>query len=129
MTQRFDTTFEYVIRADEETFFVEPYGEDVWMSMQAIRNDGVKSVGSSLTLETAIALRDSLDSVIKALALPEFLVEGHAINDNVGEFFTIKVRAKDEQAAIDSVVQQSFDNIVSLRCGDVETVFSDAAYG
>lgn len=129
MNKRYDQAFDYIIRSEEETLFVEPYGDDaVWLSMQAIRDTGVKSIGASLTLETAIALRDSLDAVIKALALPQFLVEGYAINGGIGDVFMMKVRAQDEQGAIDSVVQQEIDNIVSLRCGDVEVIFDEALH-
>lgn len=122
--KRFDQSLDYIINSGDDKVFAEPYGNDgLWLSIHAAQR-----VGTALTLSQARELRGALDKIIEALELPEFCVEGYVVNRNIGEFFTMKVRAKDESAAIDCVLNQTFDNVVSLRCGDVEVIFDESLH-
>jgi len=116
-----DISLDHVIRNDETTLFVEPYGNDgVWLSIQAQRNAKVVSVGTSMSIETARQLRDALDAVLAGVALPVFTVE--ALTAGKNHNYTMDVHAKDEDAAIDCVLQQSFDTFRVLTCGSTEVV-------
>ena len=121
MNKVIDQSLDHVIRNDEATLFVEPYGTDgVWLSLQAQRASGVNSVGTSMSIETARQLRDALDAVLAGVALPVFTVE--ALSAGKNHHYTIDVHAKDEDAAIDCVLQQSFDEFRMLTCGETEVV-------
>ena len=116
-----DISLDHIIRNDDDTLFVEPYGKDgVWLSIQAQRDAGVTSVGTSMSIETARQLRDSLNEILAGLALPVFTVEVLSAGKNHN--YTIDVHATDESAAIDCVLQQSFDEFKLLACGDVEVI-------
>jgi hypothetical protein len=121
MNKVFDESLDHVIRNDDDKIFVEPYGTDgVWLSVQAQRSAGVTSVGTSMTIETARQLRDALNAVLAGVALPVFTVE--ALTAGKNHHYTIDVHAKDEDAAIDCVLQQSFDEFRVLTCGEIEVV-------
>lgn len=123
MKKRYDQSLDYIIRSEDDKVFAEPYGNDgLWLSLQARRDSEIKSLGVAMPIEQAIQLRDALNEIIAGLALPQFCVEGYVVNRNVGEFFTMDVHAKDESAAIDCVLNQTFDNLRSLRCGSTEVV-------
>ena len=116
-----DTSLDHIIRNDETTIFVEPYGKDgIWLSIQAQRDSGVNSVGTSMSIETATQLRDSLNEIIAGVSLPVFTVEVLAAGKN--HHYTVDVHAKDESAAIDCVLEHSFDDFRLLACGDVEVI-------
>jgi hypothetical protein len=121
MNKVIDQSLDHIIRNDEATLFVEPYGNDgVWLSLQAQRDAGVNSVGTSMSIETARQLRDALSAVLAGVALPVFTVE--ALTAGKNHHYTIDVHAKDEDAAIDCVLQQSFDTFRVLTCGSTEVV-------
>jgi len=121
MNKVIDQSLDHIIRNDEATLFVEPYGNDgVWLSLQAQRDAGVNSVGTSMSIETARQLRDALDAVLAGVALPVFTVEALTVGKN--HHYTIDVHAKDEDAAIDCVLQQSFDEFRMLTCGSTEVI-------
>ena len=116
-----DISLDHIIRNDDDTLFVEPYGNDgVWLSIQAQRDAGVTSVGTWMSIEMARQLRDSLNEILAGLALPVFTVEVLSAGKNHN--YTIDVHATDESAAIDCVLEQSFDEFKLLACGDVEVI-------
>jgi len=121
MNKVFDESLTHIIRNDEATLFVEPYGKDsVWLSVQAMRDSGVTSVGTSMPIEQARQLRDALNDILAGLALPVFTVE--VMTKGKNHNYTMDVHAKDEDAAIDCVLQQSFDEFRVLTCGSTEVV-------
>ena len=121
MDKKFDESLTHIIRNDEATLFVEPYGKDsVWLSVQAMRDSGVTSVGTSMPVEQARQLRDALNEILAGVALPVFTVE--VLTKGKNHHYTIDVHAKDEDAAIDCVLQQSFDEFRMLTCGETEVV-------
>jgi hypothetical protein len=121
MNKVIDQSLDRIIRNDEATLFVEPYGKDgVWLSLQAQRASGVNSVGTSMSIETATQLRDALNEILAGLDLPVFTVE--VMTKGKNRNYTIDVHAKDEDAAIDCVLQQSFDEFRMLTCGEIEVV-------
>jgi hypothetical protein len=121
MNKVIDQSLDRIIRNDEATLFVEPYGKDgVWLSIQAQRASGVNSVGTSMSIETATQLRDALNEILAGLDLPVFTVE--VMTKGKNRNYTIDVHAKDEDAAIDCVLQQSFDEFRMLTCGEIEVV-------
>lgn len=121
MNKVFDESLDHIIRNDDDKIFVEPYGNDgVWLSVQAQRDAGVTSVGTSMPIAQAIQMRDALDAVIAGLALPVFTVE--ILTKGKNHQYTMDVHAKDEDAAIDCVLQQSFDTFRVLTCGSTEVV-------
>ena len=121
MNKVIDQSLDHTIRNDETTLFVEPYGTDgVWLSIQALRGANVNSVGTSLPIEQAIQLRDALDAVIAASKLPTFTVE--VLTKGKNHRYAMDVRATDEDAAIDCVLQQSFDEFRALSCGSTEVI-------
>ena len=65
-------------------------------------------------------MRDALDAVIAGLALPVFTVE--ILTKGKNHKYTMDVHAKDEDAAIDCVLQQSFDEFRMLTCGSTEVI-------
>ena len=121
MNKVIDQSLDHIIRNDEATLFVEPYGKDgVWLSIQAQRASGVNSVGTSMSIETATQLRDALSEILAGLDLPVFTVE--VMTKGKNRNYTMDVHAKDEDAAIDCVLQQSFDEFRVLTCGEIEVV-------
>ena len=120
MDKKFDESLSHIIRNDDDKIFVEPYGADgVWLSIQAQRTNGVVSVGTSMPVAQAIQLRNSLNFILAGLALPVFTVTVVGIKNHE---YTIDVHATDEYAAIDCVLQQSFDEFRVLTCGETEVV-------
>ena len=73
-----------------------------------------------MSIETATQLRDSLNEILAGLALPVFTVEVLSAGKNHN--YTLDVHATDESAAIDCVLEQSFDEFKLLACGDVEVI-------
>lgn len=121
MNKVFDESLDHIIRNDDDKIFVEPYGADgVWLSIQAQRASGVTSVGTSMSIETATQLRDALNAVLAGVALPVFTVE--VMTKGKNRNYTIDVHATDEDAAIDCVLQHSFDEFRVLTCGETEVI-------
>lgn len=120
MDKKFDESLDHIIRNDDDKIFVEPYGADgVWLSIQAQRSAGVTSVGTSMPVAQAIQLRNSLNFILAGLALPVFTVTVVGIKNHE---YAIDVHATDEDAAIDCVLDQTYDDLRSLRCGEIEVV-------
>ena len=84
------------------------------------RDSGVTSVGTSMPVEQARQLLDALTEILAGVALPVFTVE--VLTKGKNHHYTIDVHAKDEDAAIDCVLQQSFDEFRMLTCGETEVV-------
>jgi len=121
MDKKFDESLDHVIRNEDDKVFIEPSCNDgVWLSILT-RNgsDGNICVGTSMPIAQAIQMRDALDAVIAGLALPVFTVTVVGIKNHE---YAIDVHAKDEDAAIDCVLDQTCDDLRSLRCGEIEVI-------
>ena len=116
MEKKYDESLDYIIDNEDSAVFVEPYGNSpaVWISIQAQRDDGIKSLGTSLSIKDATALRNALTAVLAGVALPVFTV---TVDAKDGEY-TMDVHAKDEEAAIDCVMNQVYGHIRSMHCGN-----------
>ena len=116
MDKKYDESLDYIIDNEDGAVFVEPYGNSpaVWLGIQAQRDNGVKSLGISLSIKDATTLRDALTAVLAGVALPVFTV---TVDAKDGEY-TMDVHAADEEAAIDCVMNQTFDEIRSMHCGN-----------
>lgn len=121
MDKKFDESLDHTIRNDDDKIFVEPsHDNGVWLSILTQRGgDGNICVGTSMPIAQAIQLRDALDAVIAASKLSTFTVTVVGIKNHE---YTIDVRATDEDAAIDCVLDQTYDDLRSLRCGEIEVV-------
>jgi hypothetical protein len=122
MDKKFDESLDHVIRNEDDKVFIEPSCNDgVWLSILTQRgSEGNICVGTSMPIAQAIQMRDALDAVIAGLALPVFTVE--VLTKGKNHKYTMDVHAKDEDAAIDCVLQQSFDTFRVLTCGEVEVI-------
>ena len=122
MNKQHDISLDHVIRNGDDKIFIEPSCNDgVWLSILTQRgSEGNICVGTSMPIAQAIQMRDALDAVIAGLALPVFTVE--VMTKGKNHNYTMDVHAKDEDAAIDCVLQQSFDEFRMLSCGEVEVI-------
>lgn len=120
MNKQYDQSLDYIIDSGDDKVFAEPFGNDgLWLSIHARRDSEIKSLGVSMPVEQAIQLRDALNEIIAGLALPVFTV---TVMGSKHREYTMDVHAKDESAAIDCVLNQTYDDLRSLRCGEIEVV-------